>query len=105
MMTVREARPAVRVMSPVISVPVYLAHWIIEGNSHKNVGVSSRQETRKMLGRILKARLLIVGDMQQDSVDKHITSILTKEEFDCADFWVPVSRLTDNLSTCPPVVR
>ena len=57
--TVREARPAVRVMSRVMSVPVYLAHWILEGNSHKNAGVRRRLEIKKMLGRILKARLLI----------------------------------------------
>src|SRR5437867_3994803 len=62
MMTVREARPAVRVMSRVMSVPVYLTHWIVEGNNQKNAGVSSRLETRKMLGRILKACLLIVGN-------------------------------------------
>jgi hypothetical protein len=50
MMTVREARPAVRVM---VSVPVYLTHWIMEGNSQKNAGVRRRQEIKKMLGRTL----------------------------------------------------
>jgi len=81
-MTVREARPAVRVMSE----PVSLAHWILEGNSHKNAGVSNRQETRKMLGRILKARLLIVWRHRARYVDKHITLMATKEEFDFTDF-------------------
>ena len=53
MITVREARPAVRVMSRVMSVPMYLAHWILKGNSHKNAGVSRRLDTKKMLGWIL----------------------------------------------------
>jgi hypothetical protein len=57
----------------------------VEGNNQKNAGVSSKLETRKMLGRILKARLLIVGNNVAGRVEKHITLVATKEQLDCAD--------------------
>src|SRR6266446_3043780 len=81
MMTVMEARPAVWVMSSEAR-----THLTMKGRSQKNAGVSSKLETRKMLGRILKARLLIVGNNVAGRVEKHITLVATKEQLDCADF-------------------
>jgi hypothetical protein len=49
----REAKPAVWVMSRVMSVPVYLTHSIAEGSSQRNAGVRRRLETKKMLRRTL----------------------------------------------------
>jgi len=54
-MIVREARPAVRAM-----VSVAWAQLIAEGSNQKSPGVSKRLETRKILGRIFRARLLII---------------------------------------------
>jgi hypothetical protein len=85
-MIVREARPAVWVMYRVMSVPVYLAHWILEGSNQRRPSVSKRLEARKMLGRILKARPLVVGTHFAGRVDKHITFIVEKEQLDRADF-------------------
>jgi hypothetical protein len=73
-------------MYRVMSAPVYLAHWILEGSNQRSPGVSKRLEARKMLGRILKDRPLVAGAHVAGRVDKHITLIVEKEQLDWADF-------------------
>ena len=60
-MFAREARPAVRFIASGTRM-----HSIAGGSNQRSPGVSKKLETRKILGRILKARLLIVGRMQRD---------------------------------------
>jgi len=62
-------------MNPRYSKPFHLSSYLLD----------TALETRKMLGRILKARLLIVGNNVAGRVEKHITLVATKEH-DCADF-------------------
>jgi hypothetical protein len=72
---------------------------MIEGNSQRNAGVSKRLEVRKMLGRILKARPLIVGTNVAGHVDKHITLIVTKEQLDCGGETLRPSHLSRAYAT------
>ena len=92
-MIVREARPASRYMVFVVRM-----HSMVEGSNHKTPSVSNTLETRKVLGRILRARLLIVRGKLAEHIERYITLIVTKEQFDCADFWLLVSGLTGHES-------